>query len=92
MAKVTVNKYNIIILDDTVEGKRHRLTTGKKSNARLLSWYEKHFNEEFMKLYEHKFGKVSQNLITFKVYGEMIIEITKNNRNKFSQKRRDTTL
>ena len=86
MAKVTVNKYNIIILDDTVEGKRHRLTTGKKSNPRLLSWYEKYFNEEFMKLYKHKFGKVSQNLITFKEYGEMIIEITKNNRNKFSQK------
>ena len=86
MAKVTVNKYDIIILDDTVEGKRHRLTTGKKSNPRLLSWYEKHFSEEFTKLYEHKFGKVSQNLITFKEYGEMIIEITKNNRNTFSQK------
>ena len=86
MAKVTVNKYNIIILDDSVEGKRHRLTTGKKSNPRLLSWYEKHFHEEFMKLYEHKFGRISYTLISFREYGEMIIEITKNNRNTFSQK------
>lgn len=86
MAKVTVNQYSIIILDDTIDGKRHRLTTGKKSNTRLLSWYEKHFNEEFTKLYERKFGKLSQDFITFKEYGEMIIEITKSNRNQFSQK------
>ena len=86
MAKVTVNKYGIIILDDSYEGKRHRLTTGKKSNTRLLKWYEKHFSEEFIKLYENKFGKVSQNLISFREYGSMIIEITKSNRNQFSQK------
>ena len=83
---MTVNKYRIIILDDSVNGKRHRLTTGKKSDTRLLKWYEKNFNEEFIKLYEKKFGKVSQNLISFNEYGSMIIEITKNNRNQFSQK------
>ena len=86
MAKVTVNKYGIIILDDSYEDKRHRLTTGKKSNARLLKWYEKHFNEEFMNLYENKFGSISKNIISFREYGEMVIEITKNNRNAFSQK------
>ena len=86
MANVIVNKYEIIILDDCINGKRHRLTTGKKSDARLLKWYKKHFHEEFMKLYENKFGKVSQTSILFKEYGEMVIDITKNNRNEFSQK------
>jgi integrase len=86
LARVTVNKYNIIILDDTVDGKRHRLTTGKKADDRLLSWYKKHSNEEFMKLYEKKFGKMSNNLITFREYGEMVIQITSSNRNEFSQK------
>lgn len=86
MAKVTVNKFGIIVLDDSYNGKRHRLTTGKKSNTRLLNWYEKNFNDEFLNLYQNKFGKVSQNLISFREYGSMIIEITKNNRNQFSQK------
>ena len=95
MAKVTVNKYGVIILDDRYEGKRHRLTTGKKSDARLLKWYKKHFDEEFTKLYEHKFRKISQNTILFKEYGALVIDITKNNRNEFSQKeeiQRFTTL
>jgi len=86
LAKVTVNNYNIIILDGTVEGKRHRLTTGKKSDKRLLAWYKRHADIEFFKLYENKFGSVSKNTISFKEYGSMITEITKNNRNEFSQK------
>lgn len=86
MARVTVNKFNIIILDDTVNGKRHRLTTGKKADKRLLKWYQKHADSAFMELYEKKFGKVTQELITFREYGEMVIEITKNNQNTFSQK------
>jgi len=86
VSKVIVNNYNIIILDSTVDGKRHRLTTGKKADKRLLQWYKRHADDEFFKLYENKFGSVSQNTISFREYGLMIIEITKNNRNKFSQK------
>ena len=86
MAKVTVNKYNIIILDGKVNSKRHRLTTGKKADKRLLAWYEKHSDEEFMRLYEEKFGSISRNLISFREYGEYILKISANNRSTFSQK------
>lgn len=86
MAKVTVNSYNIIILDGTVNGKRHRLTTGKKADSRLLQWYKRNVDTEFFKLYEHKFGSVSKKIISFREYGEYIINISQSNRNQFSQK------
>ena len=60
LVKVTVNKYGKIILDGTVDGKRHRLTTGKKADKRLLKWYERHADDEFFKLYEKKFGASHQ--------------------------------
>ena len=85
MAKVTVNNYNIIILDGTVDGKRHRLTTGKKSDKRLLTWYKRHIDTEFFKLYENKFGTLQEESPTFKEYGLMVLEITSKNRNSFSQ-------
>lgn len=86
MAKVTVNSYNIIILDGTVNGKRHRLTTGKKADSRLLQWYKRNVDTEFFKLYEHKFVSVSKKSISFREYGEYIINISQSNRNQFSQK------
>jgi len=85
LAKVTVNNYNIIILDGTVEGKRHRLTTGKKSDKRLLAWYKRHADDEFFKLYNQKFDVVQTGSITFKEYGTFVLEITSGNRNEFSQ-------
>ncbi len=85
MAKVTVNNYNIIILDGTVDGKRHRLTTGKKADKRLLTWYKRHIDTEFFKLYEHKFGAAQKESPTFREYGYIVLEITSNNRNEFSQ-------
>jgi len=85
VAKVTVNNYNIIILDGNIDGKRHRLTTGKKADKRLLAWYKRHIDTEFFKLYEHKFGAAQKELPTFKEYGTYIIEISKGNRNQFSQ-------
>ncbi|UPT76693.1 site-specific integrase [Sulfurovum sp. XGS-02] len=86
MAKVTINSYGFIILDSTIDGKRHRLTTGKKAEKRLLQWYEKHIEDEFLKLYEQKFGVTNRESTTFKEYGEYILEISSNNRNSFSQK------
>ena len=83
---MTVNNYNIIILDGTVDGKRHRLTTGKKSDKRLLAWYKRHVDAEFFKLYEHKFGAAQKESPTFREYGLIVLEITKNNRNAFTQK------
>lgn len=86
MAKVTVNKYNVIILDGTVDGKRHRLTTGKKADKRLLEWYKRHADDEFFKLYGEKYPTRSNKVLTFKEYGEYILEISSNNRNSFSQR------
>ncbi len=85
MAKVIVNKYGIIILDGSVDGKRHRLTTGKKSNDRDLKWYKRNIDTEFFKLYEEKFGSKKNDTITFKEYGTYILQISDGNRNKFSQ-------
>lgn len=86
MATVSINEFDIIVLNDKVDGKRHRLSTGKKSNARLLTWYKKHFEDEFKKLYVKKFGSPLSALITFKDYGEMVLDVTSDNRNEFSQR------
>ena len=75
----------MIILDGTVDGKRHRLTTGKKADKRLLTWYERHADDEFFKLYDQKFDVVQTGSPTFKEYGSMVLEITSGNRNEFSQ-------
>lgn len=85
MTKVAVNNYNIIILDGTVEGKRHRLTTGKKADKRLLAWYTRHADTEFFKLCEQKFSVVQKESYTFKEYGSMVLEITSANRSTLSQ-------
>ena len=86
MAKVRVNKYDIIILDDTCNGKRYRLSTGKKRTKQLLNYYERNFHEEFQKLYNKKYGQEIQKTISFEEYGKMVLESTSNSRNKFSQK------
>lgn len=86
MAKVKVNKYDIIILDDTYNGKRCRLSTGKKANKQLLKYYERNFYEEFQKLYDKKYGQELQKTISFREYGKMVLQATSSTRNKFSQK------
>jgi integrase len=86
MAKVKINKYNIIILDDNFNGKRFRLSTGKKSTKQSINYYERNFHEEFRKLYENKYGKQKSMDISFRDYGKEVMEITSSNRNKFSQK------
>lgn len=87
MAKVTVNKFDIIVLDAVYNGKRHRLSTGKKATNKLLNQYKKYFEDEFQKLYNQNFSSSSNTgLISFKDYGKKVLEITKNNRNEFSQK------
>ena len=87
-----INNHNIIVLDKTVKGKRYRLSTGIKSDKRNLTWYQNHFDEEFEKLYNKKFGTVLNKSISFKEYGSSIIKITGQNRNDFSQKEEETRL
>ena len=87
MAKVKINKFDIIVLDATKNGKRYRLSTGKKSNKRWIKWYQDNFIDEFNKLYNKKYDIETKNKnITFKEYGQLVLEVTKNNRNSFSQR------
>lgn len=86
MAKVTVNKYDIIVLDAFKDGKRYRLSTNRKVTKRLLSWYSDHFEKEFDLLYNHKFKIKPTSYVTFREYGKIVLELTKQNRNQFSQK------
>ena len=86
MVKVRVNEHNKIMLDGKHNGKRYRLSTGKSADKRLLRWYENNAESEFFKLYEKKYGSISSPHITFREYGREIVEITKQNRNSFSQK------
>ena len=84
--KVRRNRFGIIILDGTVDGKRHRLSTGKKADDRLMNWYRRHAEDEFFKIYDTKMGRPNRGSITFREYGLMVLEITKSNRNEFTQK------
>ncbi len=86
MARVITNTHNIIVLDKTVKGKRHRLSTGVKADKRSLKWYEKNSDDEFYKLYNQKFNISTFKTISFKEYGTNITRITGQNRNEFSQK------
>lgn len=90
MARVRVNTHNIIVLDKTLNGKRHRLSTGAKADKRNLAWYEKHSDDEFQKLYNQKFHISATRCISFKEYGDSIIKITGQNRNEFSQREEET--
>lgn len=87
MATVVVHpKSGCVLLDHTVNGKRIRLSTGKKADKRLVGWYSTHTEEEFWKLYYKKYEDENPNKIPFSEYSDYIVEITKENRNTFSQK------
>lgn len=84
--RVYKNRLDIITLDSDMFGTRKRLSTGKKSDKRLLAWYEKHFEDEYTRLYEAKVGAVIADTVTFAEFGNLVLEITKDNRSSFSQK------
>lgn len=85
--RVYENQHGIITLDSDMFGDRKRISTGKKSDKRLLSWYEKHFDEEYTMLYSSKFDKAPVE-VDFKLeeYGKMILELTSSNRRENVQK------
>jgi len=87
--RVYENQHGIITLDSDLYGSRKRISTGKKSDKRLLKWYEKHFDEEFEKLYDDKFKPVKDDFLDFtlKQYGDIVLNLTSQNRREFSQKR-----
>lgn len=74
-----------VLLENVVDGKTVRISTGKKATDRLLGWYKNHSEEEFWKLYYQKNDEEKQK-ITFAEYARYIVGITKSNRNEFSQR------
>ena len=83
---VTVNRFGIIILDRKIHGKRHRLSTGKKSNPLRLLWYRYHADRLFLSYYNERLLIESYKQTTFAVYGYKILTNTHTNRNAFTQK------
>lgn len=83
--RVYANQHGIITLDSDMFGKRKRLSTGKKSEKRLIAWYTKHFDEEYERLYSAKLGPQQEEYTnaTLKEYGELIINLTSGNRRQY---------
>lgn len=85
--RVYENQHGIITLDSDIFGSRKRLSTGKKSENRLLKWYEKNFDAEYEKLYNAKFNTEPELVdMTLREYGNMILDLTSNNRKENVQK------
>jgi len=85
--RVYANQHGIITLDSDMFGSRKRISTGKKLDERLLKWYEKHFDEEYTKLYHSKSDIAPKQVdFTLEKYGEMILELTSSNRRVNVQK------
>lgn len=83
---VIVNKFGIMVLDGKVQGKRHRLSTRKKSHILRLVWYRYHADALFFKHYNEQMLIQSYELTKFSVYGYKILTHTDTNRNDFTQK------
>jgi integrase len=85
MAKVVINHRNMICLDGYVNGKRKRVSTKTKAtDKRALKYYKKNADEEFKKLVGNSEQK--QQTISFREYGEYVLELTKANRKERTQK------
>lgn len=81
--RVYTNQHGIITLDSDIFGIRKRISTGKKSDKRLLSWYERNFESEYKKLYDEKFNiKPKLTDLSLREYGKIILELTSCNRKK----------
>jgi integrase len=85
--RVYENQHGIITLDSDLFGNRKRISTGKKSDKRLLKWYEKNFDEEYEKLYDDKFKPVKDDFsdYTLREYGKIILGLTSDSRRKYVQ-------
>ncbi|MBD3809253.1 MAG: tyrosine-type recombinase/integrase [Sulfuricurvum sp.] len=79
------NQHGIITLDSDMFGSQKRISTGKKSDKRLLRWYENNFDDEYRLLYESKYPpkKSDYRDITLREYGEMVLELTSDNRREY---------
>lgn len=87
--RVYANQHGIITLDSDMFGGRKRISTGKKSDKRLIKWYEKNFDEEYKLLYDEKFQpkKEDYSNLSLKEYGLMVLELTSDNRRAYVHER-----
>ncbi|MDP3120920.1 MAG: site-specific integrase [Sulfuricurvum sp.] len=85
--RVYENQHGIITLDSDMFGNRKRISTGQKSDKRLVKWYEKHFDEEYEKLYDGKFKTVKESFsnFTLREYGNMVLDLTSDSRRGYVQ-------
>jgi integrase len=74
-----------VLLENNVNGKIIRLSTGKKATSKLIGWYKAHIEDEFWKLYYEKNQEADQRM-AFSEYARYIVDITQSNRNEFSQR------
>ncbi len=74
-----------VLLENNVNGKIIRLSTGKKATSKLIGWYKAHIEDEFWKLYYQKNQEADQRM-AFSEYARYIVDITQSNRNEFSQR------
>lgn len=83
--RVYENQHGIITLDSDMFGNRKRISTGKKSDKRLITWYEKNFDDEYTTLYNRKFKPAMEDYsnTTLREYGKLIIDLTSENRRKY---------
>jgi integrase len=87
ISRVYANQHGIITLDSDKFGDRKRISTGKKSDKRLIKWYEQHFDEEFEKLYHEKFKPIKEDFsdYTLREYGNLVLSLTSDNRRGYVQ-------
>lgn len=86
MASVFMHpKTGNVLLENNVNGKIIRLSTGKKATSKLIGWYKANAEDEFWKLYYQKHQEADKRM-AFSEYARYIVDITQSNRNEFSQR------
>lgn len=84
--RVYANQHGIITLDSDMFGSRKRISTGEKADKKLITRYEKNFEEEYRRLYDAKFGSEQpEEFVTLEQYGEMVLRLTSQNRRNITQ-------
>lgn len=84
--RVYANQHSIITLDSDMFGSRKRISTGEKADKKLITRYEKNFEEEYRRLYDAKFGSEQpEEFVTLEQYGNMILMLTSQNRRQLTQ-------
>lgn len=83
---ISANAYDMLTLDATVDGKRHRFSTGRRAYPWYFLWYHCHRYRTFEELYKKKYNRFPTSYRIFDEYGLEVLENTQKYRNAFTQK------